>query len=239
MLETQQAGDASSSEPNGSHHSDSVHNASSHNDIMHSIKTKTYPASIFDAVADSPLFNLPREIRDMIYRFALIHYGLNYRRIGNTITKMPIDITKNNGIPEPGLLLASKIIRYETYEMFYYENIFACRIEYFHPAPVLLAERKFSHWTDRSFGIGWPEVGIDFSERRWNNLVFWLQMCHQDKCIGWDREFQGNEDAEDKMLQGLFDTALESPWYCLDMLNCMLTSMRPAMEAVNSDWEQD
>ena len=75
MQETKEAGNAAfASESNISHHSDSVRNAASSEELMLSIKTETHPACVLDAVAESPLFKLPREIRDMIYRFALVHY---------------------------------------------------------------------------------------------------------------------------------------------------------------------
>ena len=77
ISETQKKGDGSSSEPNTSHHSNSLQNALSYDRLKHNIKTKTYPVCVYNAVAESPLFKLPREIRDMVYDLALVsyHYG--------------------------------------------------------------------------------------------------------------------------------------------------------------------
>jgi hypothetical protein len=206
---------------------------------MQNITTQTYPADLFNAVAESPLFNLPRELRDMIYRFVLVRYEKHWPR-PDGFYKYPISIKKNTGIPEHPLLSASKIVRCETYEIFYYENMYRCEVEEFDPAPVILAEHKSSWFVDQShgIGIGSPQVGIDFEERNWMNLTSWLHMCHRGEIVRWDAELQHNEDAEDKLLQGLFDVAIESPVYCPAMLDCLLTAMRPAMVELNSDWKR-
>lgn len=120
--------------------------------------------------------------------------------------------------------------------MFYHQNIF---VEYFDPAPVLFADRKVPY-SDGQTGIGDTVVAIDFGTRSWKNLVPWLHMCRKGECIGWSAEVQGNDDdAEDNMLQGLFDVAVESPSNCPEVLDFVLQAMRPALMSLNPDWAFD
>jgi hypothetical protein len=72
-------------------------------------------------VAQSPLFKLPPELRTIIYRYALL-------------TDQDIDITESSGILEPALLSVCKILRLESYKVFYFENEFACMVEHYSPA---------------------------------------------------------------------------------------------------------
>ena len=122
--------------------------------------------------------------------------------------------------------------------MFYYTKGFVCEVNNFDPAPILLAEGKVT-WDDGLPGIGSPVVSVNFDERNWWNLVSWLHMCHRGKIIGWDAEVQGNDEAEDKLLQGLFDVAIESSFYCPTTLDFVINSMRPAMVELHEDWAKD
>lgn len=65
---------------------------------------------------DSTLFKVAPELRNTIYRYALVE---------NT----DITISKNNGIPELALLPACKIIRSDARSIFFGENDFPCRVE--------------------------------------------------------------------------------------------------------------
>ena len=71
--------------------------------------TELSQSQLPSSVAQSPLFQLPPELRTMIYRFALD-------------TGEDIEITESHGIPEPALLSVSKIVRSESYKVFYIEN---------------------------------------------------------------------------------------------------------------------
>ena len=133
------------------------------------------------------------------------------------------------------MLSVSKSVRLETHDVFYYENIFTCDVEHFHPATVLLAERK-ARETGRLTGVGDPKVIIDFSSRNWKNLVSWLHMCHRGECRGWSMKIQGTQETEDWLLQGLFDVATEGPNDCSEALDFLLSAMRPALVSECSDW---
>ena len=136
------------------------------------------------------------------------------------------------------MLSVSKVVRLEAYNVFYCENMFSCDVEGFHPAPVLLAERK-ARQTGRLTGVGDPEVLVHFPDPNWKNLVSWLHMCHRGECRDWSREIQGDEDTKVRVLQGLFDVATEGPNICSEALDFLLCAMRPALVNEFSGWALD
>lgn len=83
------------------------------------------------SVTESLLFKLPPELRDMVYRYALVR-------------DRDIIVTKIRGIPEPALLSANKLVRSETYKIIYRENHFNCVVRRDHPATLALMHRKLS-----------------------------------------------------------------------------------------------
>lgn len=93
----------------------------------------------------------------MIYRFTLL-------------TDEDIEITESHGIPEPALLSVSKVVRSESYKVFYFENTFSCMIEHYSPATMILARGKTSK-SDPKIGIRAPKLMIFNEQRHWGNLV--------------------------------------------------------------------
>lgn len=210
--------------------SNSMHDTMTYDDLMLCIKDKdkTLDSCIYNAVAKSPLFKLPRELRDMIYRLVLIYISPWSPYFHD------IFITSDSGIPEPDLLSISKLIRFETYEIFYRENEFFCKVDHFDHSLISLAQRK-ALWTTARMGIGEPSVSIDFDCRQWDNLVLWLQACRRGECARWDADYVGSGDAEQRLLQGLFDMACGVSMSS-DDLDWLLESFRTALTAIEKDW---
>lgn len=199
-------------------------------------KTVESPANAFvfskndttsSTVANSPLFKLCPELRNMIYRFALI-------------TIDPVRITKSDGIPEPGLLIVNKIIRNETFAIFYQENRFQCEVYNYDDAALQLAVRKqdyaFSQYSlniDRSTWL----VSFLARPRNWKNLESWLHSCQQGRSAGLSTA--GTGTAEDKLIDGLFAVVFRKPFLTAPGLDSLLKAMRPVLEALHVDWGKD
>lgn len=95
-------------------------------DSDHSTGNETQQEPLPSSVADSPLFKLPPELRNMVYRYTII------------TDDDQILITKTTGIPEPALLSACKTTRSEARAMFYLENKFMCEVDEYSPASPML-----------------------------------------------------------------------------------------------------
>ena len=177
------------------------------------------------SVAQSPLFKLSPELRNMIYRFAIV-------------TEDHVKITKTRGIPEPALLSASKTVRSETFGIFYFENKFLAVVEEYDPATVLLASRRASV-SDAALGlIGIRRFALPaHQDPNWNNLVKWLHLCLQEGCFGL--HFFENHDAEAKLVAGLFGIVFEDPTMAAANLDILLKNIRPALVELDEDWAKD
>lgn len=141
-------------------------------------------SSTSSSIDHSPLFKLPRELRDNIYEYAV------YSEDDDGICT----VTRRRGIPEPPLLFTCNIIREEAVEVFYSVNIFRVNLlrDDLHPAAKLLLVRKqralatkgLNTLKDRSitvFPIGYlddlmTKVGkvVGFEYRLW----LWLEYAH-------------------------------------------------------------
>lgn len=105
-------------------------------------------------VAGSPLFNLPQEIRDAIYRLVLV-------------TDDELWITKAHGIPEHVLLSVSKTVRSETLETFYLESNFYCEVSNFNHAAIELAfQKKRQLNLDPARTSGLHDLGLNITGQR-------------------------------------------------------------------------
>jgi hypothetical protein len=159
--------------------------------MTHSIEQQGQQECLTNGVADSPLFELPPEIRTMIYRFALVADG-------------ELPITKVHGIPEAALLKVSKLVRSETYSLFYRENEFNVIVYDGDCAPLLLSCHKFSG-CDRFSNIDLHDhvkclVENRGDHRNWKNLVIWYRLCAQNLCCGIGPLAEDN--AEESLLTG-------------------------------------
>lgn len=98
----------------------------------HGTKGQAQQETLPSSVAESPLFKLPAELRNMVYRYAIV-------------TDDRVLINKSLGIPEPGLLSACKLLRSEACTMCHLESKFTCVSRDYDPAAVLLVCRKFQN----------------------------------------------------------------------------------------------
>lgn len=175
--------------------------------------------------AESPFFKLSAELRNMIYRFAIV-------------TQEQVQITKSGGIPEPALLSVNKTVRSEALGIFYLENEFSAVVEEYDPATVLLALRRWS-----AFGVATGPIGIcrlvlpTLQDPNWNNLVQWLHLCLRQKCVGFG--LVDYDDAELKLVAGLFGAVIDSHDMSAGTLDILLKNMRPALVELDEDWAKD
>lgn len=177
------------------------------------------------SVAQSSLFKLSPELRNIIYRLAVV-------------SEDEVNITKAGGIPEPALLSISKIVRSETLGIFYHENEFTCVVRDYDPAPAVLALRRASKCGKPTGPRG--IANFEFRchrEPNWKELVKWLHLCGQGLCVGLSRTDE--DDTEDKMLAGLFDAVLDNPDITECSANIIMQAMRPVLAGLDKDWAKD
>lgn len=116
-----------------------------------------------------PFFKLPPELRNSIYRFALVY-------------TLPI---RNNasGFPEPGLLTSYKQIRREACSIFYLENRLYLLIPNYNATYAMKMEQKIAALHKRRD----VTAKITFSGTvhpktpNWKNLVDWCRMTHEER----------------------------------------------------------
>ena len=168
----------------------------------------------------------------MIYRFTLL-------------TDEDIEITESHGIPEPALLSVSKVVRSESYKVFYFENTFSCTIEHYSPATMILARGKTSK-SDPKIGIRAPKLMIFNEQRHWGNLVRWLHLCLQEShyaCYATPdnepAEHNVEYSAEERLLGGLFRFIVDDEERTKRKLGLLLECMRPALIVADKDWGKD
>ncbi|KAK3714221.1 hypothetical protein LTR37_008023 [Vermiconidia calcicola] len=143
--------------------------------------------------ASFPLFRLPAEIRNMIYKEVLV------QKTGVYIAAI--------GVPEPPLLRVSRLLRKETITIYYGCNIF-------HIPTTNYDSSVFLHWTTmrrrlrkehkirtQADGVGGRMLP------HWGNLVLWLR-GYYDGSIAWKSKFpcdiSRNESADIMVVGGMF-----------------------------------
>lgn len=179
-------------------------------------------------VVKSPLLKLPQELRDMIYRFALLS---NDR----------VRISKSNGIPEPGLLFVNKAVRSETIPIFYQGNQFTCEVLNYDDTAIRMAIRKADctmarHSLQIATVGGW-KVAFRVTQRSWKNLVSWLHACQRRSSTGFTKH--NMDSTEDKLIGALFSRFFDKPVMTMPHLDALLKAMRPVLVALHSDWARD
>lgn len=224
ITETQDAAAFTANEQKQTRSDDSMRDTTTRTNASNT--THITASSITDSVADSPMFKLSAELRNAIYRYALV-------------TEEAVLITKANGIPEPALLLACKIIRSEATGIFYSENSLVCKVVNFDCSALRLIAREHGYGPSRT---GSGIMRDDNDQRIWKNLVFWLRMLHRNLCCGLNGIAVGFEaDPEECMIAALFALVYESrasgrTW---EVLERQIQYLRPTMIALNSDWAKD
>ena len=114
-------------------------------------------------MAHSPLFKLPRELRDYIYDYTFCS-SRRHR------------ITRDEGIPEPALLLTCKAIREEAAVLFYGCSRLTLNIISYDPTTILLWDLKELYLT-RAYGFMPYRPHFRHAGRRnWHNLKLMLRL---------------------------------------------------------------
>jgi hypothetical protein len=176
------------------------------------------------SVKDSPLFKLPRELHDVIYEFS---YSADTHA----------SVTKDAGIPEPGLLSTCKVIRNEAIAVFYGETRLNFIIDSDDPAVLLLWDGK-KKYLAREYNLV-PKAQWSTREgiRTWVNLKRCLQLWHSGTIQTWPNASAPgtpNYSEEKRFTRGLFEAVRamrDRPWdeVCgvLDMLRLGLEKFHP------------
>lgn len=133
------------------------------------------PVTPAQSIAGSSFFKLPPELRNRIYESVLIVEEEEYGGQKST------EISKEGGIPEPGLLAACKTIRDEAIAIYYKQNWFELTIDTFDSAPLVLWKAKkismlkqYNLQLDDRIYVEWTTV-----RRNWKNFMLWMQRAHQ------------------------------------------------------------
>lgn len=185
------------------------------------------------SVAKSTLFKLPPELRERIYELAL------------RVEPGYYTVTKEEGIPEPGLLRTCKIIRHEALYAFYVKNDADLIVQNWNPATMcifmhiiraLLADpAQLSLFADTKYRQNL--VG----NRDWGNLLLWLQHYHHGDCRAYvycPTDDQ-RRNAERQLILGLFETTdamRQVPW---KTARAALEHFRSGLTFLNPAWGVD
>lgn len=171
--------------------------------------------------SSNPLLGLPAELRNRIYRFALIK-------------PKSIDIDKIKWpTHQPALLKTCKQIRREALGLFYFENRFCARIDDWDPVVKDRFSRLMVTYNTKS-----PQLSHCFKgDPSWPNLLKWLRAVYERRvggisdCIGKERTL------ERKLIGILFMTArktrLTMPW---SEVVTLLEAHREVLGQINDKW---
>ena len=185
------------------------------------------------SVAHSPLFKLPRELRDYIYEYSF--YSLY---TPGSDGEYRINVTKDEGIPEPALLLTCKIIREEAIMLLYGQYRFMLIIESHDPAVMLLWNAKMVH-LQRDYNLVTASQGASRAgPRSWGNLKRTLQLVHSGHHLFVDMGERGayNYSQEEEFLQGMFNVARSMYYEEWELVEDTLQMLRQGLVAMDRDW---
>lgn len=209
----------------------SAHHPSIMTTSNHQIITReadnTQTTSMSPASVDrSPLFGLPRELRDMIYEYTFC-------------SSTAIRITKQAGIPEPALLLTCKIIRDEAIASFYSPGRLILIMDSYDPAVMLLWDSK-SLCLARDHNLrGVTPRYQRHGPRDWNNLKRSLQLHHdvvlrsriEGRAPGSDRYTE-----EKAFIGALLDVAFRMRCQTWEVVEGVLDKLRLGLIKLHNEW---
>lgn len=119
------------------------------------------------ALPTSPLLRLPGELRNEIYRYALVEADNEHIRISKHIKPA-----------QPGILQVNRQCRKESADIFYAENTFAFGISHFDAA-------IYISWCKSSSRRRWCQTTASVSRsQNWANLLVWLEAYWNQECGG-------------------------------------------------------
>lgn len=185
------------------------------------------------SVALSPLFKLPRELRDYIYEYSF--YSL-YTPNGSR--EPDIKVTKDEGIPEPALLLTCKIVREEAVMLFYGQTRLNLVIHSYDPATMLLWSAKRVH-LKREYNLTAATQNVSRAGPiSWINLKRNLQLIHSGHHVFVTIGARGapNYSAEEEFLQGMANVARSMYYEEWEFVEDILQMLRQGLVALNHHW---
>ncbi|KAK6438899.1 hypothetical protein LTR95_004895 [Oleoguttula sp. CCFEE 5521] len=147
-------------------------------------------APIFSAVANSPLFKLSGEVRNIIWRFVLV-------------SDDPLVFT-SSGVDEARLLQTCHAIRKEAAGIFYLENRTECPGGSYNSTALLKYQNKLSslNLPDQVPGLAM----FDINDKSWSHLKLWLKRIHS-RDLRWCPEWPSTACAHDCAISAMFWTA--------------------------------
>jgi hypothetical protein len=179
------------------------------------------------SVAHSPLFKLPRELRDYIYEYAF------------WTPPSQRSITKAGGIPEPALLFTCKIVRQEASLLFYGRQRLILVIDSYDPAVMVFWRLKKEQFT-RAYGPT-PSGVLNYRHtgpRNWNNLKMMLRLHLAEKIGSLYRSRSGSQTIKDERLfvAGLFKAVRKMKGWQWHRVEDVLDMLRPGLVKLHREW---
>jgi hypothetical protein len=185
------------------------------------------------AVAYSPLFRLPRQLRDSVHEYSfcsLYTTGLSGHRV--------IEITKDGGIPEPAHLSTCKILREEAVLSFYSVGWFHLVVDSYDPAAVRLWQVKTEHLRGE-YNMTIPAQGVQLTgSRNWNNLKRSLRLHHSGYHLAVSTSPPGTPDfsEESDFIDGMLSVAEVGKNKEWEVVEKTLEKLLHALVSLNSGW---
>ena len=147
-------------------------------------------------MASSKLLSLPPELRDIIYRLALLEDG-------------PIFLKEPQAFQQPGLLLTNSQIRNEAICLYYAENLFVTSVWSYDASPVRrLHNLQRTHVTASAAR---SSIKCHIQKRgvpNWENLLKWLQSFYKGDAPGYRhspaKPYFNHIEAESQVLFTMF-----------------------------------
>ena len=179
------------------------------------------------SVAHSPLFKLPKELRDYIYEYAFCTPP--HQRT----------ITKGGGIPEPALLFTCKIVRQEACPLFYGRQRLILVIDSYDPAVMVFWRLKKEQFA-RAYGL--TSSGLHtyrrIGPRNWNSLKTMLRLHLAGKIGSLYRSLSGSQRVKDEGLfvAGLFKAVRKMKGWPWHRVEAVLDMLRPGLVKLHKEW---
>lgn len=183
------------------------------------------------AVGEFPFLRLPGELRNMVYKHALVTDG-------------KVNITREHGIPEAALLSTCKKIRKEAIGIFYHDNNFQLTARSHHPAVNLMWTKKIRSLRRQGVSIPRFPSTQHVGKRSWTNLKWMLREMHAGNIrSAWMLE-PHTRGLTDPLEYSKFLPFLESmvegmyylPWRHAEEI---INTLRACLIALHVDWASD
>ncbi|KAK0831457.1 hypothetical protein LTR73_002839 [Friedmanniomyces endolithicus] len=177
------------------------------NDVICATLSNTKTISKAENMPESPFLRIPGELRNEIYRYALLEDDT-------------IKINKHTKPAQPGVLQTNRQLRKEAGDIYYHENTFLFGISHFEASiyvspiysladpdqtrhrslqKVTLIHPPQIKWCQSSPRRRWCKTTAHVSRsQNWANLLVWLEAYWNHDCGGivWSEEGKANADAK-------------------------------------------